>query len=156
VGFVEWQDAKIAQQAWLGIAEAAKLKILRQTLGNLDPEFWPERDPRGRPRDPLHESARVPVVWVEKRKPMLFTTSSDTGTKAVKRLVRDCIEGGRDGHVPITKLEISSFQHSNRSIGEIFFPVFELHDWIPAAQVLEMLEACGPVFGIAQHQIENN
>jgi hypothetical protein len=146
VGFIHWENGQLADQAWLSITQADDLKRFRQSLPKLDPSLWLERDARGRPRDPYRESARLPLVWIEQRLPLLFTTSSDSGVAAVKTLLRNCIEHGRgrNAHAPVVQIAVDSYQHPSRSVGEIFYPIFELSgDWLPPTEVTALLAGEG-------------
>jgi hypothetical protein len=160
VGFIDWEDGQIETQAWLKINDAAKLKELRQSLGKLDASQWPGRDPKGRPLDPFRESVRLPMLWIEKRKPLLFSSSGETQCRAVKRLAKACVEQARAepgmtvDRVPVVKIDVDCYQHSVRSIGEIFFPVFEIVDWVPTAQMAHVLidQGFAAAFGISHRE----
>jgi hypothetical protein len=139
IGYIDWQDGAKEREAWLSINEAGRMKELRQSLGKLAPEQWPDRDPRGRPRDPFRESVQLPTLWLDERKPLMFVSSSDTQVKAVKRLVKQCLEQAQPDDVPIVTIDVSSYTHSQRTIGEVFFPIFGIVKWKAPAQVLQIM-----------------
>jgi hypothetical protein len=109
---------------------------LRQRLGKLDPEQWPERDHKGRPRDPLKESARVPVFWKKEHKPLILTGSSRGMCGAVRRLVDKCL-GAEAGTVPVIVIQVDSYQM--KKVGTVYYPIFDIVDWIPVPQVMRLL-----------------
>jgi hypothetical protein len=64
---------------------------------------------------------------------VVFKTAADGGIKGVTGLidaVRDRLNGGQHGGkvVPIVRLEKDSYQH--RDYGRIWFPVFEIVEWV--------------------------
>jgi hypothetical protein len=140
VGYIDWQDGQNAGEEWLGVADYSKsaLKELRQRLGKLDPSLWTERDPKGNPRDPVRESVRLPLLWLQERKPLMFSSSSTAGCNALKNLLRQCLEQAQADCVPVVEIEIDSYQHSVRTIGEVFYPKFNVIDWMPTARVMRI------------------
>ena len=46
------------------------------------------------------------------------------------------------------KIEVDSYTHSQRSIGKIFFPIFDLVEWLPKDRVFRILAEQG-AFGVS-------
>jgi hypothetical protein len=146
-GFVSWVDGKVADQAFIPISEATPTALakLRESLGDLDRTQWPDTDLKGRPVDPFKESARVPMVQMSDGRLCTFLTSSLSGCRAVRSLIQKVLVQLRadpeaaGGRVPVVTNEVASYQHSVRSVGEIFYPSFDLIDWVPPATVMSAL-----------------
>jgi hypothetical protein len=139
-GYVLWEDGSPVDQAWLSIAAVNKdaMRELRESCGNTDSEDWEERDARGKPKDPYRESVRAPFLWLQERKPLLFTASSDAGCNAVKNLLTQSAKQSQPDCLPICEIEVNFYQHPVRTIGQVFYPVFRIGDWMPVAQVLSI------------------
>jgi hypothetical protein len=139
-GYIDWQDGVVATESWLSINKYSEMPELRKGLGKLDSALWTDRDPRGRPKDPFHESVKTPMVWIQERKPLVFTASNDGGCNAIKSLSKKCLDEAQSGCVPVVEIEVKSYQHSIRTIGEVFYPVFRIKEWMSAQNVLCILK----------------
>jgi hypothetical protein len=156
VGFIRWRDGKAEDQAWLRLADDPDLKALRQTLDETDPSEWEELGPSGAPKDPYRESVMLPMVRMEDGHVFTFTSSSVGGTSAVKRLVKYClihlraVPAAMADHVPIVEINVGHYQHPNRQVGQIFFPILDVVDWVPPGHVLHALATAGnaAAFGV--------
>jgi hypothetical protein len=137
IGYIDWEDGQNVSDAWINITEADKMKELRQSLGKLDQEQWPERDQRGKPKDPFRESVRLPLFWINERKPLMFTSSSTTGYRAVRHLVKECLKHAQFDQVAIITIEVASYQH--QQYGDVFYPIFNIVNWMKAEQVARLL-----------------
>jgi hypothetical protein len=154
-GFAKWRDGAIETQAWLGLTDLGNLDALRQRLGDLDPEQWTGRDLKGRPIDPFRRAARCPMLWLEKRKPLLFSTFSKLQVNAVRSFIHACADQAEaepkttHGCVPIVTMGVTS--REVHTAGDIYFPTFDILKWMPIGQVVGVLvnAGFGAAFGIS-------
>jgi hypothetical protein len=163
VGFIRWTDGKPEKQAWLRLADGPDLRALRQTLDENDPSEWEELTPSGTPKDPYRESVALPMVRMKDGHLFTFSSSSEGGVRAVKRLVKYCLIHQRTvpaamaDHVPIVEINVGHYQHPNRQVGQIFFPILDVADWVPPGQVLHALATAGnaAAFGVPNAEALN-
>ena len=141
-GFVRWRDGKPAEHKLVRIASGAPL-YRREDLGFDDKDEWP-KDAKGEPRDPWQPSMYVPMMDSE-GEICTFTTSSGSGIKSLQRLLRRYA-----GHVkrhpndyPLVKLKVDYYQHSDKSIGKVFYPEFEPAGYVNKTEFVEALEVIG-------------
>jgi hypothetical protein len=142
-GFILWRDGQIVDQVLEPVGPDFDPKALRATLSHADESQW-QADDRGRPVDPWREQAQLPMRSLTDGAEYTFSTSSDGGVKAVKRLV-----GVWANHVaaqletngcPIPVVAIGSgwYPHPQKERGEIFFPTFEPSYWVDLRAVLAL------------------
>jgi hypothetical protein len=151
VGYIEWVDGRPEAQAWLPLTEDPELDLraLRQSLGKLDPSEWEETNPNGSPKDPIRESVMLPMVQMDNGHLFTFSSSSDSGTKATRRLVKNClihlraVPASQANHVPVITIDVGHYQHPIRQVGTIYFPIFDLQDWVPPEHVMHALGKAG-------------
>jgi hypothetical protein len=153
-GYVKWQDGKRQDQAWIALSDsAADLEALRATLPETDPNLWQEVNPSGLPRDPYSESVQLPMVRMDNGALLTFASSAGSAVKAAKRLVRNALiaiarnQATTADRVPIVTIEVHNYKTQR---GQIFYPSFEVHDWLPEKDVLSLLGKSGnaEVFGV--------
>jgi hypothetical protein len=152
VGFIEWEEGTPVDQAWMRLADLTDerdLRALRTSLGNTDPADWEEQELNGKPKDPFRESVMLPLVELRSGRLFTFSSSSSGGVRAVKRLVKNALihlravpEAERN-HVPVIELGVGSYTSRNKQVGQIFFPVFEVEDWMSPEEVLHLLGRSG-------------
>jgi hypothetical protein len=124
VGYIDWDDGEKVED-WIGIAEynAENMQALRQGFGKLDQALW-ERNDKGRPVDPIKEAVQLPLLWLDARKPMIFSASSDGGCRAVQSLLKRALAEILPGHVPIVEIEVG--EYPLKKYGKVFYPVFRV------------------------------
>jgi hypothetical protein len=89
-----------------------------------------------------------------------FSSSAASAVKSVKRLVEGCLVQAAAapettaGHTPVAELRVSSFDTDN---GAIFFPRWEIVDWVQTGQVLHSLAKTGQAaqFGVSNEAALN-
>jgi hypothetical protein len=163
VGFIRWRDGKPEKQAWRRLIDDPDLKALRQTLDELDPNEWEELTPSGAPKDPYRESVMVPMVRMKDGHLFTFSSSSEGAARAVKQLAKYClihqraVPAAMADHVPIVEIHVGHYQHSSRQVGQIFFPILDVVDWVPPGQVLHALATAGnaAAFGVPNAEALN-
>jgi hypothetical protein len=61
--------------------------------------------------------------------------------KAVKRLVNSCVKQAQAaqattrGHLPLIELRRDSYLHPQKERGRIWYPIFEVMDWVPTVSI---------------------
>jgi hypothetical protein len=78
VGYTKWTDAK-PEKALVALRSGPDLRALRESLGDLDQEQWPDRTTKGRPRDPWHDAVLMPFVNSRTLEGFAFSTSNFGG-----------------------------------------------------------------------------
>ncbi|MBR0742106.1 hypothetical protein JQ581_34735 [Bradyrhizobium liaoningense] len=141
-GWTRWEHAKPAEHRMVLVA-SGEVPPLRGVLGHLDRADW-EVDKDGKPRDPWQYSAYLPLLstagelWT-------FSTSSRGGHGAIGRLSRAYAHHRRQKpkELPLIGLKCDSYPHSDRQIGRIKVPLFELAGWEAADRVAAALAEIG-------------
>jgi hypothetical protein len=160
-GYIRWEDGKPALQAWVRLADPdADLDELRATLPESNPDEWQEVHPSGQPKDPLSLSIKIPMVATKTGQLFTFSSSAGSAVKSARRLIRSCIVQKRaarertNGHVPVVTIEIGNFKTKN---GAVFFPRFEVQDWVSVGVVLHSLAKTGNAnaFGVSERNALN-
>jgi hypothetical protein len=104
----------------------------REQLGDLDEEFWPDG------KDPWVRVDLLPFWDVESREVLLFSATNQGSRDAVANLIGAFVNNiaahpEDSNKVPLVELAADSYV--NKHGKQIFYPVFEIVDWIerPAA-----------------------
>jgi hypothetical protein len=151
VGYIEWIDGKPAQQAWLPLLEAGpdELRALRASMGGTDAAEWDgELGLNGQPRDPKRESFMLPMVGTSDGKLFTLSSSAINACREVKRLAKNCAIHVRVAppafadHVPIVTLDVGK-KSMGGQVGTVFFPIFDVEDWMSPGQVMHLLAKSG-------------
>jgi hypothetical protein len=132
VGFVKWIDNQRAEVIMGPVAEGF-MPPKRAELGNTDPSSWDTFDD-GRPRDPYQFSNSLVFADLETNELFTFSTGSKGGLSAIGELSKAYGRHIRTNpdELPLIELDVGSYQHSNRSYGEIRFPIVKMKGWIHA------------------------
>ena len=141
-GFIRWHDGKPIEHKLIRVASGDP-PYRREELGFLDKEQWP-KDANGEARDPWQQAIYVPVMDSE-GEISTFTSGSVWGIKSYHRLLRRYATHAarHPGFYPLVKLQTSSFKHSDKQIGKVFFPDFEPAGYVERTEFVEALEAVG-------------
>jgi hypothetical protein len=147
VGFQRWEDNRPADKV-MGPIGQGFVPPRRSDLSHNDKSQWDTFDD-GRPRDPRQFTNTLVLVDLETGDFFTFSTTSRGGLDAVGQLALKYGEHMRQkpDEMPIVELGSGSYRHSNKSYGEIRFPVLKIVDWAPlkdlpvldAGQQLELL-----------------
>ena len=136
-GWIRWED-NFPVEHIMGLLMEGFTPPALETLSHRDKEKW-ELDNSGKPRDPWQESAYLPVISVNAETVYTFATSSDGGRRrAIAPLCREYGNRIRQcpDELPIIGLEQDSYQHSDRSIGRVKYPLFPVKRWVKAEPYL--------------------
>jgi hypothetical protein len=143
-GFVRYDDG-VPRSRLVPIWPIPDMHALRQTLGDLDPDLWPDRNAKNEPQDPWRPSRKLPILLVESCEGVIFSTSSFGGIKAISHLgsaVRSMRHDPQNaGAVPIVSLNAESYAHPNKTFGRIYSPLLDIEDWTTLGEVEEMMRA---------------
>jgi hypothetical protein len=142
VGFVQWKDGELVDQAMQPLTEVYDPRALRASLGDTNRERWVKND-EGQLEDPWREAALLPLKNLKTGAEYTYSTSSLGGVRCVKQLVATYAWQIRTapettiGHLPLVELGVRSYKHSDRKRGTIYNPVLTGVDWVPASVVVE-------------------
>jgi hypothetical protein len=128
-GWVRWQGGKPVEQIMGAKAEGFRLPD-RETLGYDDEKQWP-RNEDGSPRDPWVRSNQFLCKEEDTGDIMTFSSSSQGGVNAVKKLCGEYSEGAveHEDMWPVAELTTDFYWHKDKTRGKIYVPKFEIVDW---------------------------
>lgn len=129
-GWIKWEDSAPVEQIMQRVIESGGRVAPRKSLGDLDEAHWP-RDQQGQARDPWVFTYYVPLQDPESGEWFTFTTSSAGGKSAIAKVLRTYgqqLDLHRNDN-PIVEIGTGSYDHKDRSIGKVKFPIFEINDW---------------------------
>jgi hypothetical protein len=133
-GFIEWNGGLPGDRIMGRVVEGYVPPRIAE-LPRRDKSQW-DNDERGEPRDPFQLTNEITIVSPTKDKVYTFTTSSRGGLSALGEIAK--AYGARmrqyPTQVPLVKLEVNSYMHSNRSFGRIKTPRFAIVDWVEKGQ----------------------
>ncbi len=101
----------------------------RSSLGDTDPEMWPERDEKtGEPRDPWVFVNEVPMMDSDDNL-YTFSIQSKGGLNCMARLCGEYVKGGRmhPGQMPVVEIGKRFYEHAKW--GRTANPTLEIVGW---------------------------
>jgi hypothetical protein len=162
VGYLEWlPGGKVGRSDWVSLRDPeSNLEELREALGDNDPTQWKQFTPKGKPKDPLSLSARLPMVDWETGQLVTYPTSAKSHVKAIQRLVKACVVQMRAApdttlhHVPVAEIGVHSYELDT---GDIFVPHFTVLDWVPERVIVSLLgkSGCASQLGLSNQESLN-
>ena len=126
-GWVRWEDGVAVDHKMELLIEGQRPKT-RSQLGDTDDTQWP-RDKEGKPRDPWQFINYIVWKREDDGKVFTFTTSSKGGLGAIGKLCEEYdaeILRKTPDKDPLIKIGSSSYEHSDRTIGRVKIPTFEI------------------------------
>jgi hypothetical protein len=140
VGWIKWKDAAPVEHV-MGLVASGYVPPKRAELDDNDEETW-DTDDDGRPRDPWQFSNYLIVVDQKDKTVFTFTTSSKGGLGAIGELCKAYGKGMRErpNDFPVIELGVGSYQHRDKSLGRIKFPILKPVGWAAKAPLLKLLE----------------
>ena len=130
VGWVHWESNAPTEQR-MGLVVDGFQPERRSDLGDHDKDRW-EVDDKDQPRDPwqftnyliLHDAVSGDVYT--------FATASKGGLGCIGELSKEYGKHIRQhpDQGPVIELDVGSYQHRDRSLGRIKFPIFKVVGWI--------------------------
>jgi hypothetical protein len=160
VGFAQWRDGELVEQAMQPLTEAYDPKALRASLGDTERERWAKND-EGQPEDPWREAALLPLKNLKTGAEYTYSTSSLGGCRCVKQLVATYAWQIRAApettanHLPVVELGARDYKHADRKRGTIYNPVLTGIDWVPAAAVMDKGDSQKPAQAFEDHRSKN-
>jgi hypothetical protein len=130
LGWIRWNDNKPTDHI-MGKVLQAYQPPRRSELGDTDEHEW-EVDDRGDPRDPWQLSYYLLMKGMSDGELFTFATGSGGGRKGVAILMRDYgkVLAQHPSEYPVVALAQSSYEHSNKSIGRVKEPRFDIVGWV--------------------------
>jgi hypothetical protein len=130
VGWVRWEDGSPSDRVMGKLSDGFR-PPRRTELGDNDQNLWDRRD--GEPRDPWQRGTEVPMIMRDDPEQVFtFVTGSKGGEGAIGELCK--IYGKhiriKPKEIPVIRLDVGSYQHSNKAFGRIKYPVFEVIGWV--------------------------
>jgi hypothetical protein len=141
-GWIQWLNSKPVSHEMVRVEDGIPPKK-REELGDTDASQWPV-DKDGKPKDVWQFTNYLPMMD-EDGKVYTFTTSSRGGITAVAQLLR-LFANHRKRHpdvFPVIKINTDSYQHKDRDLGRIKYPVFEPAGYLPKGDFLAALAEAG-------------
>jgi len=135
-GWVRWEDNATVQHE-MGLLLEGFVPPARDTLGYTDKTRWELNN--NEPRDPWQQGIYLPVITINGDAVYTFATSSDGGRRrAIAPLCREYGNRMRQhpDEIPVVGLEQGSYQHPNRSIGLVKYPLLPVKRWVNAKPYL--------------------
>jgi hypothetical protein len=129
-GWVFWENGKITDTR-AGLVAEGFIPPKREELGHQDQSTW-ERFDDGRPKDPWRLTNNLIMIDLETDAFFTFSTSSRGGLQAIGKLSAAYGQHMRQhpDDMPLIELSVSSYQHPNRSIGEVREPALKIVGWV--------------------------
>jgi hypothetical protein len=142
-GWIKWEDGRPVEQQ-MGLVSERFQPPRRRDLGDLDQDNW-ERGDNGRPRDPWTFSNSLPLVLNADKQVGTFVTSSMGGLDTIAKL---CSAYGkqmvqRENDFPVVELGCGSYQHRDKAVGRVRFPILKILDWTPKAPIIQLVAEAG-------------
>jgi hypothetical protein len=138
VGHVKWENNRPIARKMGAVGEGYVPD--RNTLGDNDKSLW-ERYDDGRLRDPWQFTNYLVFVNLDTSDLFTFATSTQGGLGAIGELSKVYGKHIRQApdELPLIELGCGSYQHSNRSYGEIRFPIFKIVGWLPSERLSHLV-----------------
>jgi hypothetical protein len=132
-GWIRWEDNCPVEHI-MGLLMEGFVPPALETLSQRDKTQWP-LDSNNKPRDPWQDSAYLPMISVNAENVYTFATSSDGGRRrALAPLCRDYGSHIRQhpDELPVVGLEQDSYQHPDRTIGRVKYPLLPIKRYVKA------------------------
>ena len=137
IGWVKWQSDKPVD-ARMGYVADGFQPPRRRDLDDFESDKW-EQDRDGDLRDPWQfTNSLVLIDPVSKANIYTFTTTSRGGFGAIAELCKAHAKAPAGSYERIS-LEVGQYQHNDRSIGKVKFPIFKALEHVQAAPYDEAL-----------------
>jgi hypothetical protein len=130
VGWQKWQQQRPVDTR-MGLLVDGFKPLRRHELGDENSSTW-ERDARGDLRDPWQFINNLVLVAPDDDEIFTYSTGSRGGIDAIGKL---CAAHGKApaGVYPLVCLAVGSYQHRDRTIGRVKYPILEVVGTVEAA-----------------------
>jgi hypothetical protein len=124
-GFIRFRGEGIQPEKILGLIYDGFRLPSRESLGDNDPSQW-STGLSGRPEDPWQSQVNLVLQNVQTGELFTFSTTSQTGRRAVGNLLRHynrMLRATPDDY-PVVRLKSGGFNHKDTRVGWVHCPVF--------------------------------
>jgi hypothetical protein len=130
IGWVRWEN-NMPTDTDMGLVLNGFQPKRRSELGDTDKQLW-ELDEEGEPKDPWQFQNYLVLREVKSGEIYTFVTSSKGGLGCIGELSKAYGKNVRQhpDDLPIIEIDVGSYQHRERSVGRIKYPIFRVVDWI--------------------------
>ena len=127
IGWVKFGGAGEPPERVMGLLYDGFQMPPRSALGDDDPSQW-ELGLDGQPADPWQHHQYLVLQQADTKELFTFVTSSKTGRRAVVDLLRHFKRMRKEspGDVPVVRLKVGGYQHSDARVGWVKKPIFVL------------------------------
>jgi hypothetical protein len=141
VGWKQWED-NVPGESRMGLVADGFQPPRRSDLGDTDKSKW-ETDDEDKKKDPWQFSNQLVMRDQEDGQVYTFVTASRGGLDAVGELCKVYGKAIRQkpDQYPVVELDCGSYQHRDRSIGRVKFPVFKVVAWVNKADTQDTVPA---------------
>ena len=125
VGWIKFNGLGQAPDRVMGLLYDGFVLPPRESLGDTDMTQWDE-GLTGKPEDPWQHQINVVLQKRDTGEMFCFSTSSNTGRRAVGNLLRhyDRMRRAGGNDVPVVRLKVGGFQHKDSRVGWVKVPTF--------------------------------
>jgi hypothetical protein len=138
VGWIRFNGEGVPPDRHQGLLYRGFQMPARESLGDLDPSTWPE-GLDGKPSDPWQHQQCLVLQSAATQSLYTFTTSSDTGRRAVGNLLKHYNRMERRGldAYPVVRLKQSGFNHKDARVGWVPTPSFVVFGQTPKSSAVK-------------------
>jgi hypothetical protein len=122
VGWIKWRGGKPVDGR-MGFVIDGFVPPRRRDLDDFESDLW-EAGKDGDLRDPWQLTNTLVLIDPAAKAIYTFSTASRGGFDAIAKLCKTHAKAPA-GTYPVIRLEVGSYQHQDRSIGKVKFPIFE-------------------------------
>ena len=138
IGWIKWRDNKPTGDYRMGLVVDNYVPPRRSELDDEEGDNW-ETDKSGDLKDPWQFTNMLPMIDLATKAIYTFSASSRGGLDAIGKLCKEHAKKTPAGRYPVIRLEVGSYQHPDKSIGRVKFPIFEVVKFVKAEGCDSML-----------------
>jgi hypothetical protein len=126
-GYIKFNGPGTPPDREMGLLYGGFVMPTRESLGDTDESKW-EANLDGRPSDPWKHQIALPLMNATTQELFVFTATSDTGRRAVGRLLQHYERMLRlsPDDLPIVRLKAGGFNHRDSRVGWVPTPNFAI------------------------------
>jgi hypothetical protein len=131
IGWTKWRGGKPGPDHRMGYVFDGFKPPHRRDLDDFESDDW-EVDKRGDRRDPWQFSSELAFINPATKAIFTFSTSSRGGLGALGELSNTYGKEAPAETYPLIELQAGSYQHDDRAIGRVRFPIFGATEFVAA------------------------
>jgi hypothetical protein len=139
IGYLKWKGGKPVD-SHMGLIIDGFTPPRRSEVDEIESDTW-EVDKSGDLKDPWQFTNTIVLIELAAKGIYTFGASTRGGLDAIGKLCREHAKKSPAGAYPIIGLDVGSYQHTDRSIGKVKFPIFEVGKKVAAAEDFDALLA---------------